>query len=66
MNTSCHAPAQPTRFPDFSLLSFDGRLTEMITAVIITHFHLDHCAALPYFTEVGMRPCPLSVESVQF
>uniref|UniRef100_A0A7S3QU97 Metallo-beta-lactamase domain-containing protein n=1 Tax=Dunaliella tertiolecta TaxID=3047 RepID=A0A7S3QU97_DUNTE len=39
------------RFPDFSLLSFNGRMTEMISAVIITHFHLDHCAALPYFTE---------------
>lgn len=46
------APPRPRRFPDFSLLSFHGRLTEMLTAVIITHFHLDHCAALPYLTEV--------------
>lgn len=44
---------RPTRrFPDFKLLPFHGRLTEMLTAVVITHFHLDHCAALPYLTEV--------------
>lgn len=53
------APRTPhnPRFPDFSLLSFGGRMTEMITAVIITHFHLDHCAALPYFTEVSSDVC---------
>ncbi len=39
-------------FPDFKLLPFQGRMTEMLTAVLITHFHLDHCAALPYLTEV--------------
>ncbi len=41
------------RFPDFSLLSPAGRYTDLITCVIITHFHLDHCGALPYFTEAS-------------
>ena len=27
-------------------------LTEHIDAVIISHFHLDHCGALPYMTEM--------------
>lgn len=40
------------RFPDFSYISKRGRFTEMIDAVIISHFHLDHCGALPYFTEM--------------
>ncbi|GAX81273.1 hypothetical protein CEUSTIGMA_g8705.t1 [Chlamydomonas eustigma] len=40
------------RFPEFKLLSPAGRFTDLISCVIITHFHLDHCGALPYFTEV--------------
>ena len=40
------------RFPDFRLVSPAGRYTEAVSAVIITHFHLDHCGALPVFTEV--------------
>lgn len=52
------------RFPDFTLLPFHERMTEMITAVVITHFHLDHCAALPYFTEVGAQGAPTLKEPV--
>ncbi|KAI8806327.1 beta-lactamase-like protein, partial [Cladochytrium replicatum] len=40
------------RFPDFTYISKSGKYTEMIDCVIISHFHLDHCGALPYFTEV--------------
>lgn len=40
------------RFPDFSYISKSGNFTQLIDCVIISHFHLDHCGALPYFTEV--------------
>ncbi|KAL2916058.1 Integrator complex subunit 11 [Polyrhizophydium stewartii] len=40
------------RFPDFSYISKTGDFTAMIDCVIISHFHLDHCGALPYFTEM--------------
>ena len=52
------------RFPDFSYVtpgavgpagSTTGdaeNLTEHIDCVIISHFHLDHCGALPYMTEM--------------
>ncbi|KAJ3291332.1 Integrator complex subunit 11 [Borealophlyctis nickersoniae] len=40
------------RFPDFSYISKTGDFTNMIDCVVISHFHLDHCGALPYFTEV--------------
>ncbi|KGG52854.1 hypothetical protein DI09_12p220 [Mitosporidium daphniae] len=36
------------RFPDFSLLS---KHSLKIDFLFISHFHLDHCGALPYFTE---------------
>ena len=41
------------RFPDFTLLAPGGEdLSRIIDCVIITHFHLDHCGALPYLTEM--------------
>ncbi|KAG2301724.1 hypothetical protein Bca4012_059961 [Brassica carinata] len=40
------------RYPDFSILSKSGDFDNTISCVIITHFHMDHVGALPYFTEV--------------
>ncbi|XP_038863942.1 integrator complex subunit 11 isoform X1 [Salvelinus namaycush] len=40
------------RFPDFSYITQQGRLTEFLDCVIISHFHLDHCGALPYMSEM--------------
>uniref|UniRef100_A0A6B2KZ25 Integrator complex subunit 11 n=1 Tax=Arcella intermedia TaxID=1963864 RepID=A0A6B2KZ25_9EUKA len=40
------------RFPDFSYISRSGKFDEVLDAVIISHFHLDHCGALPFFTEM--------------
>uniref|UniRef100_A0A8D1SVU4 Integrator complex subunit 11 n=1 Tax=Sus scrofa TaxID=9823 RepID=A0A8D1SVU4_PIG len=40
------------RFPDFSYITRHGRLTDFLDCVIISHFHLDHCGALPYFSEM--------------
>eukprot|EP00842_Homolaphlyctis_polyrhiza_P003182 jgi/Hompol1/3865/HPOL_003396-RA len=40
------------RFPDFSYISKSGNFTGLIDCVIISHFHLDHCGALPYFSEI--------------
>ena len=55
---------QDQKFPDFDFLkqcdfaknkylnvNSENYYTELIDLVIITHFHLDHCGALPYFTE---------------
>lgn len=38
------------RFPDFKYIGPDA--SSRIDAVIISHFHLDHCGALPAFTEL--------------
>ncbi|KAM5566894.1 cleavage and polyadenylation specificity factor subunit 3-II [Rosa sericea] len=38
------------RYPDFSLIG--PNFNQTLTCIIITHFHLDHIGALPYFTEV--------------
>lgn len=40
------------KFPDFSYVTREGSLTEHIDCVIISHFHLDHCGALPYMSEM--------------
>jgi integrator complex subunit 11 len=40
------------RFPDFKYISNAGDFNDIIDAIIISHFHLDHCGALPYFTEI--------------
>lgn len=40
------------RFPDFSVLgSTREQLTKAVTCVLVTHFHSDHCGAVPYLTE---------------
>ncbi|KAG9289821.1 hypothetical protein G9A89_015401 [Geosiphon pyriformis] len=44
--------ADERRFPDFSYISKTGNFTGMLDCIIITHFHLDHCGALPFFTEM--------------
>ncbi|WUR04082.1 Integrator complex subunit 11 (INT11) [Vairimorpha necatrix] len=40
------------RFPDFSVLSKTGDYNKLIDCIIISHFHLDHTGALPFFTEI--------------
>ncbi|KAI9468166.1 beta-lactamase-like protein [Coemansia mojavensis] len=62
------------RFPDFNYITTTGDFTSRIDAVVITHFHLDHCGALPHFTEqrgyhgpIYMTPptkaiCPILLE----
>ncbi|XP_030529264.1 cleavage and polyadenylation specificity factor subunit 3-II [Rhodamnia argentea] len=40
------------RYPDFSHVALDGDFSGAIDCIVITHFHLDHVGALPYFTEV--------------
>ena len=43
------------RFPDFSYLTKSGDLNGQIDCIIISHFHLDHCGALPYVTGILER-----------
>ncbi|KAJ7530618.1 hypothetical protein O6H91_14G010800 [Diphasiastrum complanatum] len=40
------------RYPDFYRISKIGDFTQAIDCIVVTHFHLDHVGALPYFTEV--------------
>ena len=39
------------RFPDFTPISPTRSFTAAIDALLVSHFHLDHCGALPYLTE---------------
>lgn len=48
LDCGCH----PGREGDGSLPFFDSLSDPAeIDLILITHFHIDHCAALPYFTE---------------
>lgn len=40
------------RFPDFTYINKNGPLTEFLDCIIISHFHLDHCGALPFMSEM--------------
>ncbi|XP_003739869.1 integrator complex subunit 11 [Galendromus occidentalis] len=40
------------RFPDFSYINNGGPLDDFLDCVIISHFHLDHCGALPFMSEM--------------
>lgn len=40
------------RFPDFKYITEEGPLTNHLDCVIVSHFHLDHCGALPYMSEM--------------
>ncbi|XP_020592154.1 cleavage and polyadenylation specificity factor subunit 3-II [Phalaenopsis equestris] len=40
------------RYPDFSRITESGDFNSALTCIVITHFHLDHVGALPYFTEI--------------
>jgi integrator complex subunit 11 len=40
------------RYPDFSqLYSPPATINQAVHLVLLTHFHLDHCGAMPYLTE---------------
>ncbi|OZJ05629.1 hypothetical protein BZG36_01524 [Bifiguratus adelaidae] len=47
------------RFPDFTYISRTGQFNDVLDCVIISHFHLDHCGALPFFTEMCGYDGPL-------
>ena len=48
------------RFPDFTYIAPKGEpLTPHIDCVIISHFHLDHCGALPFMTEMAGYDGPI-------
>jgi integrator complex subunit 11 len=47
------------RFPDFTHLAPTGPYSQHVDLVILSHFHLDHSGALPYFTERAGYTGPL-------
>lgn len=40
------------KYPDFTYITPSGPITPYIDCVIVSHFHLDHCGALPYMSEI--------------
>ncbi|KAH9746131.1 cleavage and polyadenylation specificity factor subunit 3-II [Citrus sinensis] len=40
------------QYPDFSRISKSCDFNNAIDCIVITHFHLDHIGALPFFTEI--------------
>lgn len=40
-------------YPDFASISPSGSLSAALDAVVVTHFHLDHCGALPVLVGGG-------------
>lgn len=51
LDCGMHLGRGASKFPDFSQLAPSGPYTGHVDCLIISHFHLDHCGALPYFTE---------------
>lgn len=47
------------KFPNFSYITNEEKLDSFLDCVIITHFHLDHCGALPYMTEMVKYSGPI-------
>lgn len=44
-----------------SLPYFDQVAMEEVDVMLVTHFHLDHCAAVPFVTaKTSFRVCPRS------
>jgi integrator complex subunit 11 len=61
-----------TRYPDFDRIksiwggagvSDTRRFDEIVDLVLISHFHLDHIGALPFFTEIIQYDGPIYMTS---
>lgn len=47
------------RLPDFDHIKKGRDINDCIDLVLVTHFHLDHCGALPYLTEYHKYSGPI-------